>query len=120
MKILIVDDSLAMRRIIQRTLRQAGFSGHEILEAANGKLGLEAAQAQAPDVILSDWNMPEMNGFEFLQALRQGGSKIPFGFITTEGTADMRHRAMEAGANFLLEKPFTPEQMEATLNPYLG
>ena len=120
MKLLVVDDSKAMRMIVKRTLRQAGYENCEVDEAENGVEALGKIKGGSYDLVLSDWNMPEMNGFEFLQALRQGGSKIPFGFITTEGTADMRHRAMEAGANFLLEKPFTPEQMEATLNPYLG
>lgn len=120
MKILIVDDSMAMRRIVQRTLRQAGFDGHDFIEAVNGKDGLDKLEEESPDVVLSDWNMPEMNGFEFLVAVREKGNSVPFGFITTEGTPDMRQKAVDAGANFLLEKPFTPEQMEATLNPFLS
>ena len=119
MKILIVDDSLAMRRIVQRTLRQAGFDGHDFIEATNGKEGLAKVEAEAPDVVLSDWNMPEMNGYEFLCALRATGAKVPFGFITTEGTPEMRQKAAEAGANFLLEKPFTAEQMAQTINTYV-
>ena len=62
MKILICDDSKAMRMIVKRTLRQAGFGDHEVLEAEDGAQGLAVAQAEAPDLILSDLNMPNMSG----------------------------------------------------------
>lgn len=119
MKILIADDSQAMRRIVVRSLRQAGFEGHELVEAENGKQALDIAQTQGPDLILSDWNMPEMNGIEFLAALRAGGKKTPFGFVTTEGTPEMREKAMSTGADFMLNKPFTAEQMQSTLGPFI-
>ena len=80
MKILVVDDSRAMRRIVARTIRQAGFEGHDILEAETGKEGLEVVGAEQPDLILSDWHMPEMTGIEFLQALNTENINIPFGF----------------------------------------
>lgn len=119
MRILVVDDSTAMRRIVVRTLRQAGFEGHEIVECENGKKGLESVAQKAPDLILSDWNMPEMTGIEFLTALRAQGSAIPFGFVTTEGTPDMKEKATSAGANFMLQKPFTADQMQQTLAPFV-
>lgn len=119
MRILIVDDSKAMRRIIQRSLRQAGFGGHDITEAADGQAALQALSAEPADLVLSDWNMPEMNGIELLRAVREQGNEVPFGFITTEGKAEMRTTAIEAGANFLLEKPFTPEDMEEALSSYI-
>jgi two-component system chemotaxis response regulator CheY len=120
MKILIVDDSMAMRRIVRRTLRQAGFGGHDCVEAENGKLALESVAAEKPDLVLCDWNMPEMNGIEFLRALRASGDATPFGFITTEGTEDMRATAKEAGAAFLLAKPFTPDDMAREAGAFLG
>ena len=120
MKLLIVDDSTAMRRIVQRTLRQAGFGGHEIIEAANGAEGLDKVRVEGPDLVISDWNMPEMNGLEFLTALRAEGNQIPFGFITTEGTPEMRERAIDTGANFLIEKPFTAEQVQDKLSLYVS
>jgi two-component system, chemotaxis family, chemotaxis protein CheY len=119
MRILIVDDSQAMRRIVVRSLRQAGFDGHEVLECENGKIALETTTKLPPDLILSDWNMPEMNGIEFLAALRAGGSRVPFGFVTTESTMEMREKAITTGANFILNKPFTPEQMAAALSAYI-
>lgn len=119
MKILVVDDSRAMRRIIQRTLRQAGFKGHDIIEAADGTEGLAAVKKDQPDLILSDWHMPEMSGLDFLRALRKDGCAIPFGFITSESTKEMRDLAAEAGAEFLLAKPFTPQDMLLVLGEFI-
>lgn len=116
MKILITDDSKAMRMIVIRTMRQAGLEGHKIIEAENGKEGLEKAQSESPDLILSDWNMPEMNGIEFLRALRGMGSTIPFCFVTSEGSDEMRDTAAAAGALGLIAKPFTAEAFADTLS----
>jgi two-component system chemotaxis response regulator CheY len=109
MKILVVDDSKAMRMIVSRTLRQAGYDGAEVVEAENGVQALEAVNAHHPDLVLSDWNMPEMNGIDFLRALRASGNQTIFGFVTSEGSDDMRNLASSAGASFLVAKPFTPE-----------
>lgn len=119
MKILIVDDSRAMRRIVSRTIRKAGFKNFEASEAENGREALELVRRDPPDLILSDWHMPEMSGLEFKQALDAEGSRIPFGFITSEGTEAMRRRAAEAGANFLLAKPFTHLDVTAVLGAIL-
>src|SRR5690349_19034033 len=102
MKILIADDSRVMRQIVTRTLRQAGYEGHELVEAADGRQAYDAAIAESPDLVLSDWNMPEMTGVEVLRALRAGGHKVPFGFVTSEGTPEMRQQAEDAGALFLI------------------
>ena len=115
MKILIVDDSKAMRRIVTRTLRQAGFGNHTLVEAENGKQGLAAVMQGGVDVVLSDWNMPEMNGIDFLRALRAAGKFVRFGFVTSESTPEMRSTATDAGAAFLIAKPFTPEDFQAAL-----
>ncbi|GAA2023403.1 MULTISPECIES: response regulator [Nocardioides] len=120
MKILVVDDSRVMRQIVIRTLRQAGHGGHDVVEAENGRDGLEKVRAEAPDLVLSDWNMPEMTGIDFLDALRAGGSAVPFGFVTSEGSPDMRARAEASGAAFLIAKPFTPEAFDAALAPVVG
>ena len=120
MKILVVDDSRVMRQIVIRTLRQAGHGGHDVVEAENGRDGLEKVRAEAPDLVLSDWNMPEMTGIDFLDALRAGGSAVPFGFVTSEGSPDMRARAAASGAAFLIAKPFTPEAFDAALAPVVG
>lgn len=119
-KILIVDDSKAMRLIVRRALRQAGFGTYEVEEASNGVEALAAIEAAAPFLVLSDWNMPEMTGMELLTKLRENGSAVRFGFVTTEGTPDMRARACAAGALFLIAKPFTPESFQQQLQPLLG
>jgi two-component system, chemotaxis family, chemotaxis protein CheY len=115
-KILITDDSKAMRMIVVRTLRQAGFNGHDVIEAENGREGLQKAQADEPDLILCDWNMPEMSGIEFLRALRASGSQIPFCFVTSEGSEEMRTVAAESGAIGLIAKPFTADLFADTLS----
>ena len=115
MKILVVDDSKAMRMIVIRNLRQAGFGDATVLEADNGLIGLETARSEAPDLILCDWNMPEMSGIEFLKALRAEGDETAFGFVTSESTPAMRDQAIDAGAAFLLAKPFSAEDFQRFL-----
>lgn len=120
MKILIVDDSKAMRMIVTRTLRQAGYGGGTLQEAATGVEALAAIRASPPDLVLSDWNMPEMTGIELLGAINAEGLKVKLGFVTSEGSAEMRARATEAGALFLIVKPFTTESFQEALRPVIG
>ena len=120
MKILIVDDSRAMRLIVQRTLHQAGFGGHDIIEAENGRVALEKVRAERPDLILCDWHMPEMNGLDLKRALNAAGDETLFGFVTSESTQEMLDLAAAAGACFLLAKPFTPDDMAAALGTFVS
>jgi len=120
MKALVVDDSRVMRQIVIRTLRQAGFDWVEVVQAENGKEGFDAVRKENPDIVLSDWNMPEATGYEMLQNLRGSGLDVPFGFVTSEGSEEMREKAAAAGALFLIAKPFTPEAFAAALAPVLG
>lgn len=115
MRILIVDDSRAMRMIITRTLRQAGYKDHTIEEAGDGQAALDAIRTAVPDVVMSDWNMPVMNGIELLEELQKSGPNVTFGFLTTEGSDEMRERAKTAGAKFFITKPFTPEAFQDAL-----
>ncbi|MBL4636896.1 MAG: response regulator [Kofleriaceae bacterium] len=115
MKILIVDDSKAMRMIVKRTLRQAGFGEHEFAEAVDGANGYEQVEAFKPDLVLCDWNMPNMSGIELLQKLKSDGNHVSFGFITSEGTGEMRATAAENGALFLIAKPFTADTVKDAL-----
>ncbi|MGB5340244.1 MAG: response regulator [Gammaproteobacteria bacterium] len=119
MKILIVDDSRAMRLIVMKTLREAGYQGHDISEAEDGAKALEHVQGDKPDLILCDWNMPNMTGPEFLQALNDGEIDTTFGFVTTETTQEMKDKATELGARFLISKPFTPDTFRAALDAYI-
>lgn len=92
MKLLIVDDSKAMRMIVNRTLKQAGFGGHTILEASNGNESLSLIEKEKPDLVLSDWNMPEMKGIDLLRTLRAAGNHTRLGFITSESSSEIRRR----------------------------
>jgi two-component system, chemotaxis family, chemotaxis protein CheY len=120
MKVLIVDDSRAMRMIVKRTLRQAGYGSATVNEASNGKEALESIQADRPDLVLTDWNMPEMTGIELLQELKARSMYVRVGVVTSQGTAEMRRQAKDAGAVFLLAKPFTTEDLKAAVEPVLG
>jgi two-component system chemotaxis response regulator CheY len=122
-KVLIVDDSATMRKIIMRVLRQAEIAVDNVIEAGNGVEGLAALGAH-PDIglILSDVNMPEMNGIDFVKAVRSSHSKeqLPVIMVTTEGGGAMVNAAMELGANGYVCKPFTPESIRSALEPYVA
>lgn len=117
-KILIVDDSATMRKILMRVIRQAGVDTEGFLEASNGQEGLERLAADGTiDLILSDINMPVMNGVEFVKAVRGLAAKatVPIVMVTTEGGESMVKTAMEAGASGYVTKPFTPESLKSAL-----
>jgi len=120
MRILIVDDSKAMRMIVSRVLRQTGYGSADFEEAGNGAEALAAIRANEPDLVLCDWNMPEMTGIELLQALRAEGSSVRFGFVTSESTTEMREQAIASGALFLITKPFTADGFEEVLSSVVG
>lgn len=103
---LVVDDSRAVRRIIGEMLKELDF---EIVEAENGRRALEQLAAHGcPDVILVDWNMPEMNGFDFLVAARaiEEYENVPIMMVTTETEMERMAQAFVAGANEYVMKPF--------------
>lgn len=116
MKILVVDDSSAMRSITRRTLTTLPeLAGATILEARDGREGLAIVETEVPDLVLCDWHMPEMTGIELLTALNDAGLTPPFGFVTSEVTPQMRTLAEAQGARFLVEKPVTAASLEAVL-----
>ena len=119
MDILLVDDSKTLRMIVQRAIRQAGFRGFVVGEAGNGAQALEKLSTEQPKLILSDWNMPEMSGIDFLLQVRATGNTVPFGFITSETSSGIKDLAMDSGATFLICKPFTPEDVQKALSPIL-
>lgn len=119
MDVLLADDSRVMRQIVKRTLRQAGYDW-QIREACDGADALDQVSAECPDLVLSDWNMPNMSGLELLRSLRANGFDVPFGFITSEGSDEMRRAAEDAGALFLIAKPFTAESVRDTIDPFLA
>jgi two-component system chemotaxis response regulator CheY len=118
---LIVDDSSVMRKIVERALRQAGLDSMHVYEAGNGSEGLEVLRSSKVDLILSDINMPMMDGLEFLkqikdQNLAQG---VPVVMITTESSEEHVKQAIAAGARGYIRKPFTPEQVKERVLPLL-
>ncbi|MBZ5503170.1 MAG: response regulator [Acidobacteriia bacterium] len=120
-RVLIVDDSAVMRKIVERCLRQAGIDVKEVIEAANGVEGLAAVQQGPMDLILSDINMPAMDGLEFLQGLRglDNAKNTPVVMITTEGSESRVVEALSAGARGYIRKPFTPDQVKERVSPLL-
>lgn len=113
--VMIVDDSSTMRKIISRSLRQAGLPVDDIYEAGDGIEGLSALEGKTVALILSDINMPNMDGLEFVKAVRAKGITVPIVMITTEGGEDILREAMTNGATDSIKKPFTPEQLNEKL-----
>jgi two-component system chemotaxis response regulator CheY len=107
---LVIDDSRAIRMILGRTLNRFGY---EVCSASNGREALELIGGQRLDlsVILVDWNMPEMNGLDFVKTIRADPqyAQVPLMMVTTETEIEQMYRALEAGANEYVMKPFTDE-----------
>jgi two-component system chemotaxis response regulator CheY len=122
LKVLIVDDSAVMRKIVERALRQAGLEIGEVLEASNGAEALVEVEKGSLDIILSDINMPVMDGLEFLKNLNkvEAGKGVPVVMITTEGSEARVVEALSVGAKGYIRKPFTPEQVKERVAPLIG
>jgi len=113
-KVLIVDDSTVMRKIVIKALMEAGHT--DIVEAADGKEAL--SKAGDVDVVFTDWNMPVMDGLTFVKEFRKG-SQVPVVMITTEGGQKEVLEAMKAGVNDYIVKPFTPSVLISKLESHL-
>jgi len=123
---LIIDDSAVMRKVVERALQQSGIDLTEVVQASNGEEALEALRADAASpekirLIVSDINMPVMDGLQFLEARRDQNlaTGVPVVMITTEGSEPFVLRAIAAGAKGYICKPFTPEQVKARVIPLL-
>ena len=126
MRALIIDDSAVMRKVIERALRQSGLGLTEIVEASNGEEALEVLRGDNASpakigLILSDINMPVMDGLQFLEARRDQklAEGVPVVMITTEGSEPFVLRAIAAGAQGYICKPFTADQVKARVVPLL-
>lgn len=119
--VLIIDDSNTMRKIVQRSLRQAGFEFDKILEAGDGQEALSVLAGEKVDLILSDINMPNMDGLEFLRqkAGNDAIKDIPVVMITTEAGADIIGEARSLGAKGSIKKPFTADQVQDIIGALL-
>ena len=120
-RVLIVDDSSVMRKIVERSLRQAGIDISEVREAGNGAEALGVLNDGAADLILCDINMPVMDGIEFLRQLKgvDNAKNVPVVMITTEGSESHVVQALSVGARGYIRKPFTPEQVKEHVVPLL-
>jgi len=119
---LIVDDSSVMRKIVERALRQAGLTLMVVHEAGSGTEGLDLLRAKQVDLILSDINMPSMDGLEFLRQIRAQNLApgVPVVMITTESSEEHVKQAILAGAQGYIRKPFTAEQVKERVLPLLN
>lgn len=119
--VLIVDDSSVMRKIVERALRQAGLPLSKVHEASSGVEALDLLKSEHVQIILSDINMPAMDGLEFLRQLRSQGLApgVPVVMITTESSEDHVKDAIAAGAQGYIRKPFTAEQVKDRVLPLL-
>jgi two-component system chemotaxis response regulator CheY len=115
-KVLVVDDSGTMRKIIIRSLLAEGFT--DVVEAADGNEGLAAFQAGQFDLVMTDWNMPNKSGIELTREIRALGSAVPIYMITTEGEKSRVLEAIQAGISDFLVKPFTAENLREKLQKY--
>lgn len=118
MPILIVDDYKTMRSIIRSLLYQLGFEN--VNEAADGAKALEILRTQPIKLILSDWNMQPMNGYDFLCEVRKVNKELPFIMVTAENTQENFKKALEAGVSNYILKPFTADTLKKKLIAVLG
>ena len=118
---MIVDDSSVMRKIVERSLRQAGLEIAQVVEASNGSEALGLLQNHNVDLVLCDINMPVMDGLEFVRqaAKIEGGLRAPIVMITTEGSESHVVHALRAGAKGYIRKPFTADQVREQVLPLL-
>jgi two-component system chemotaxis response regulator CheY len=116
-RMLVVDDSRLTRRLITAALKKAD---HEVTEAANGALGLEAFRAEPPDAVFSDLLMPEMDGFEMAAAIRAIDPNVPIIIATADIQESSRERCEEIGVTRLVNKPFKAEFILEVLNSVLA
>jgi two-component system chemotaxis response regulator CheY len=119
---LIIDDSSVMRKIVERSLHQAGIDLAPVLEAGNGAEALVVLQENQVDLILCDVNMPVMDGLEFIKQLPgvPNAKDVPVVMITTEGSESHVVQALSSGARGYIRKPFTPEQVREHVVPVLA
>ena len=119
--VLIVDDSSTIRLIVRRCLEQGELGIGDVWEAGNGEEALEILAQQPVDVVLTDINMPKMDGFQLLTAMKQEDrwKSIPVLMITTEAAASAVLDAVQKGASGYIRKPFTPIQIRSQLAPLL-
>jgi two-component system, chemotaxis family, chemotaxis protein CheY len=119
LKILAVDDSPTMRRIIINTLKRAGYT--DVVEATDGKDAIAKLKVEPINFVITDWNMPEMDGLEFVAAVRASEKHrhLPILMVTTRSVKDDIMQALKAGVNNYIVKPFTPDTLKQKIEQIL-
>ena len=118
MRILLVDDSKTMRNIQKSILSQLGYT--ELEEACDGQDALSKVGAFSPELLLVDWNMPNMDGLTFVKEFRKNDKETPIIMVTTESERSSVVEAIKAGVNNYVVKPFTPDVLSQRINETLG
>lgn len=120
--ILIVDDSIPMRAVIKKVVKASGFNVGQFFEAANGIEALKILNQEWLDLVLTDYNMPDMNGLELVEEMKKDEElkSVPVVMITTEGSRERVEEFMEKGVLDYIKKPFTPEQIKQKLMQIIG
>lgn len=120
--ILIVDDSSSMRAVIKKIIKLSGFDVGEYLEASDGEEAIGILKDEWVDVVLTDINMPKMNGLELIKEMKKGEifKSIPVVMVTTEGSKQKMKESLNLGAQGYIKKPFLPEDIKKTLNNIMG
>ena len=119
MRVLIADDSVTMRAMVRRALRQAGFEAESTVEVGDGVAAVKATTVDKFDLILLDWNMPNMNAADVLRVFMARGLTTPVVLVTTEGSEEMRRRAAALGAPHVISKPFTDDVFRTVVSAAL-
>ena len=120
--VLVVDDPLPMRGIIKKIIKASGFNVQQFFEASDGIEALTILNQEQLDLVLTDYNMPQMNGLELLEEIKKSDTlkSIPVVVITTEGSKKRLVDFLEKGAMDYIKKPFTPEEIKEKLNQIMG
>ncbi|MCD8522418.1 MAG: response regulator [Saccharospirillaceae bacterium] len=119
MKFLIVDDSPAMQAIVRRSLQRAGYGDLEFRLAGNGREAIDIIRIWEPEVVITDWHMPEMSGLDLIRECQRQMLGIKIGLVTTETSPERIQEARNAGALFVLHKPFEQEEFSQVLLPII-
>ena len=120
--ILIVDDSLPMRAVIKKTIKTSGFGSANFFEAVNGLEALDVLGDDWLDLVITDYNMPEMDGMQLMAEMKKDDvfNSIPILVVTTEGSHEKVEEFLALGAAGYIKKPFTPEEIKSKLTEILG
>ena len=120
--VLVVDDSLPMRSVIKKTIRASGFNVGQFFDASNGREALDFLRQEWLDLVLTDYNMPDMDGLELIKEMKKDEALegIPVVMVTTEGSQQRVKEFLENGAADYIKKPFTPENIRKKLNRIMG